>query len=235
MITLRKSEDRGHFKTDWLDSRHSFSFGDYYDPRHLGFSMLRVINEDRVAPGGGFPTHPHRDMEIVTYVLEGALEHRDSLGTGAVIRPGDVQRMSAGTGIRHSEFNPSAEVPTRFLQIWILPDTKGVTPSYAQTAFPEAERRGRLRLVASPDGQDGAIGIHQDVRLFAALLHPGESVRHDLGDRRVAWIQVAAGAIAVNGLTLGAGDGAAIARESVLTIDGTAPSEFLLFDMPALN
>ena len=175
MITVRKSEDRGHFAIDWLDSRHSFSFGEYYDPRHLGFSALRVINEDAIAPGGGFPTHPHKDMEIITYVLEGELEHKDSLGTGSVIRPGEVQRMSAGTGIRHSEYNPSPDQAARLLQIWLLPDKQGVAPGYEQKAFPASEREGRLRLVASPDGEDGSVRIHQNTKLYATLLKAGET------------------------------------------------------------
>jgi redox-sensitive bicupin YhaK (pirin superfamily) len=235
MITVRKSAERGHFKIDWLDSRHTFSFGEYYDPRFLGFSALRVINEDVVAPGAGFPTHPHRDMEIITYVLEGELEHRDSLGTGAVIRPGEVQRMSAGTGIRHSEFNPSEEKPTKLLQIWLLPDRKGVAPSYEQTAFPDEERRGKLRLVASPDGREGSVTIHQDTRLYATLLAPGTNVKHTLADKRVAWVQVARGDITVNGVALQAGDGAAISKEAVLDIAAQKDAEVLLFDMPSLQ
>ena len=235
MISVRKSDERGHFKMDWLDSYHSFSFGEYYDPRFLGFSMLRVINEDVVAPGGGFPTHPHKDMEIITYILEGELEHRDSLGTGAVIRPGEVQRMSAGTGIRHSEFNPSEDKPVKLLQIWLLPNQKNVTPSYEQTAFPESERRGRLRLVASPDGRDGSVTIHQDVTLYASLLAPGEKVNHALADKRVAWVQVARGELTVNGVTLKPGDGAAVTKETALELVAAKDAEILLFDMPTLN
>ncbi len=235
MITVRKSNERGHFKIDWLDSYHSFSFGEYYDPRFLGFSMLRVINEDVVAPGAGFPTHPHKDMEIITYVLEGELEHRDSLGTGAVIRPGEVQRMSAGTGIRHSEFNPSEDKPTKLLQIWLLPGEKNIAPSYEQTAFPEAERRGKLRLVASPDGREGSVTIHQDVTLYATLLAPGEKVAHTLADKRVAWVQVARGELTVNGVDLKQGDGAAVTKETALELVASQDAEILLFDMPTLN
>jgi quercetin 2,3-dioxygenase len=235
MISVRKSDERGHFKLDWLDSYHSFSFGEYYDPRFLGFSVLRVINEDEVAPGGGFPTHPHRDMEIITYVLDGELEHRDSLGTGAVIRPGEVQRMSAGTGIRHSEFNPSDDKATKLLQIWLLPSEKNVAPSYEQTAFPESERRGRLRLVASPDGRDGSVTIHQDVTLYASLLAPGDKVSHALDDKRVAWVQVARGELTLNGVSLKPGDGAAVTKEKALELIAAKDAEVLLFDMPTLN
>ena len=235
MIDVRKSEDRGHFQLDWLDSRHSFAFGEYYDPRHLGFSALRVINEDVIAPGGGFPTHPHKDMEIITYVLEGALEHRDSLGTGEVIRPGEVQRMSAGTGIRHSEFNPSSENPTKLLQIWLMPNQKNVAPSYEQTAFPAADRRGRLRLVASPDGAEGAVTIHQDVKLYAALLAPGDTVTHVLADKRVAWLQVASGDVTLNGIALKPGDGASVKQVGALEIVGGSDAEVLLFDLPPVN
>ena len=235
MISVRKSDERGHFKIDWLDSYHSFSFGEYYDPRFLGFSMLRVINEDEIAPGGGFPTHPHKDMEIITYVLDGELEHRDSLGTGAVIRPGEVQRMSAGTGIRHSEFNPSEDKSTKLLQIWLLPNQKNVTPSYEQTAFPESERRGRLRLVASPDGREGSVTINQDVTLYASLLAPGDKVNHALADKRVAWVQVARGELTLNGVNLKPGDGAAVTKENALELIAAKDAEILLFDMPTLN
>jgi redox-sensitive bicupin YhaK (pirin superfamily) len=233
MITVRKSTDRGHFRLDWLDSRHSFSFGEYYDPQHLGFSALRVINEDEIAPGAGFGTHPHRDMEIVTYVLEGELEHRDSLGTGSVIRPGEVQRMSAGTGIQHSEYNPSGDQPTKLLQIWLLPDARGIAPSYEQKNFPEAERQGKLRLVASPDGRDGSVTIHQDTRVYATLLKAGESVSLDLGRNRAAWVQVAKGSLALNGTVLAQGDGAAVTKQSTLELAANDNAEVLVFDLPA--
>jgi redox-sensitive bicupin YhaK (pirin superfamily) len=233
MITVRKSSERGHFRLDWLDSRHSFSFGEYYDPRHLGFSALRVINEDEIAPGGGFGTHPHRDMEIVTYVLEGALEHRDSLGTGSVIRPGEVQRMSAGTGIQHSEYNPSGDQPTKLLQIWLLPDQRGIAPSYEQKSFPEAEREGKLRLVASPDGREGSVTIHQNTKVYATLLKPGETVSLNLGRNRAAWVQVAKGSLALNGTALAQGDGAAVTKQSKLELAANDNAEVLVFDLPA--
>ena len=232
MISIRRSEERGRADFGWLDSRHSFSFGHYHDPGHMGFRSLRVINEDRVKGGAGFDTHPHRDMEIISYVLEGGLAHRDSLGTGAVIRPGEVQRMSAGTGILHSEFNASPTEPVHFLQIWILPERLGLEPGYEQRAFPEAERRGRLRLVASRDGRDGAVTIHQDVALYASLLGTGEGVTHPMRPGRGAWVQLARGAIAVNGEALRAGDGAAVTDEDhveILCREGEA--ELLLFDL----
>ena len=232
-LQVRRSEERGKANFGWLDSRHSFSFGEYYDPRFMGFGPLRVINEDRVAPSGGFPTHPHSDMEIISYVLDGALEHKDSLGTGSVIRPGDVQRMSAGRGVRHSEFNASETEPVHFLQIWILPERKGLPASYEQRSFPEAERRGRLRLIGSPDGRDGSVTIHQAVDLYAGLLQVGESVRHALAANRQAWVQVTRGAIQLNGETLAAGDGAAVAGEPDLVLSGRAggEAEVLVFDM----
>lgn len=233
MITIRKADDRGLADFGWLKSRHSFSFGQYYDPRHMGFGPLRVINDDRVAPGGGFGAHPHRDMEIVTYVLEGALEHKDSLGTGSVIRPGDVQRMSAGTGIEHSEYNHSPEQPVHFLQIWLLPEAQGIAPSYAQAHFPAAERRGRLRLVAARDGREGALAIHQDVDLYAGLFAEGESASHRAAAGRKLWLQVARGPVRVNEVVLGEGDGAAIEGERELRISGIDDAEILLFDMAA--
>src|SRR3954447_21276694 len=199
MIAVRPAADRGRTTTDWLDSRHTFSFNDYYDPAYVQFRDLRVINDDKVAPAAGFGTHPHRDMEIITYVVRGALEHKDSLGTGSVIRPGDVQRMSAGTGIRHSEFNPSPTEPVHLLQIWIMPERRGLPPEYEQKAFPEAERRGRWRLVASHDGRDGSVTVHQDVDLYATILGPGESAARPLRPGRYAWVQVARGAVTVNG------------------------------------
>src|SRR5277367_5096520 len=231
MIEIRPSEERGHNKISWLDSRFTFSFDQYYDPEHTQFRALRVINEDVVAPGGGFPTHPHRDMEIITYVLEGALEHKDSLGTGSVIRPGDGQRMSAGQGIRHSEMNASTKEPVHLLQIWITPDGRGHEPSYEQKAFPNAEKRGKLRLIASPDGAEGSVGIHQDARLYVTLLSPGDEVIHSLGKGRYAWLQVAKGAVELNGKPLKQGDGAAVSDEPTLSIKGTKDAEVLLFDL----
>jgi quercetin 2,3-dioxygenase len=231
MISVRNSAQRGTTKIDWLDSRHSFSFGDYYDPRHIGFGPLRVINEDFVQPGEGFGMHPHRDMEIITYIVSGALEHRDSLGTGSVIRPGDVQRMTAGTGIRHSEFNPSANEPVHLLQIWIQPAQKNLEPSYEERTFSDDERRGKLRLIAASGGGDGAVSIHQDVNLYASLLDSGQSVTHDLANGRTAWLQLIKGEITLNGANLTPGDGAAIADERSLKIVTTEPSELLLFDL----
>ena len=229
--SIRKAQDRGRAKFGWLDSRHSFSFGQYYDPRHMGFGPLRVINDDRVAPGGGFPTHPHRDMEIISYVLEGALEHKDSLGTGSVIRPGDVQRMSAGTGVRHSEFNASDEEPVHFLQIWIIPEREGVKPGYEQKTFDASEKRGRLRLMASRGGREGSVSLHQDADVYATLLEPGEKVSHVLGAGRGAWVQVASGSVAVNGERLETGDGMAINGAGDLSLESQTPAEVLLFDM----
>ena len=232
MLTLRKSEDRGRANFGWLDSRHSFSFGHYHDPAHMGFGPLRVINDDRVAGGGGFPTHPHRDMEIISYVLAGGLAHRDSIGNGSVIRPGDVQRMSAGTGIRHSEFNDSKSGKAHFLQIWILPEREGLTPSYEQKAFTPQEKRGRLRLVGSRDGRDGSVTIHQDVDLYATLLGTGEAVRHSVSAGRIAWVQVARGTATLNGEQLRPGDGVAIDVVGPLELVGTSDdAELLLFDM----
>ena len=231
MILIRKSADRGHFDHGWLNTYHTFSFGDYYDPRHVRFRSLRVLNEDRVKPGAGFDTHGHRDMEIITYVLSGALEHRDSLGTGSLIHPGDVQRMTAGTGIMHSEFNPSPTEPVHLLQIWILPEQKGLEPSYEQHVIPAAEKRGRLRLVASRDGRDGSVMVHQDVNLYAALLGAGDSVKHPLHPGRHSWVQVANGVVTLNGHPLSAGDGAAISDEEVVELTGTEPAEVLLFDL----
>jgi quercetin 2,3-dioxygenase len=231
-IAFRRADERGHADHGWLDTWHTFSFSDYYDRRFMGFRVLRVINEDFVAPGRGFPTHAHRDMEIITYVLEGALEHRDSLGTGSVIRPGDVQRMSAGTGVRHSEANPSADEPVHLLQIWIEPAREGLAPGYEQKAFADADKRGRLRLVASPDGAEGSVTIHQDARLFATLLGSGQQVVHELRPGRHAWVHVARGTLTLNGEHLGAGDGAAASREGTLTLSGDKDAEALLFDLP---
>ena len=233
MMSLRRAEDRGRADFGWLDSRHTFSFGEYHDPAHMGFGPLRVINDDRVAGGGGFPAHPHRDMEIVSYVLKGGLEHRDSLGTGSVIRPGDVQRMSAGTGIRHSEFNASKSEPVHFLQIWILPERRGIAPGYEQKSFSAAEKQNRLRLVGSRDGREGSVTVHQDVDLFATLLSAGASLTHDLAPGRIAWVQVAQGEAKLNGQQLGEGDGVAIEANGTLSFTGTAEAELLLFDMAA--
>ncbi len=232
MITIRPSEERGPADFGWLKARHSFSFGNYYDPRHMGFRNLRVINEDRVAAGAGFPTHGHRDMEIVTYLLDGELEHKDSMGNGEVIRPGEVQAMSAGTGVLHSEFNPSDSNPTHLLQIWLLPDKQGHTPRYDQKVFDRAEKLNQLRLVVSPDGADGSIFIHQDSKIYASILEAGKSVSLDLAPKRHAWVQVARGEVALGESVLKAGDGAAISDLAKLEIKGIADaSEFLVFDL----
>ena len=227
----RPGEERGRVNFGWLDSRHSFSFGEYYDPQHMGFRALRVINEDRVKPGQGFGTHPHRDMEIISYVLEGALEHRDSMGTGSVITPGDVQRMSAGTGVLHSEMNPSQNDGVYFLQIWLLPARRGIEPSYEQKRFDTEEKRGRLRLVAAGDARDGAVRIHQDVDLYAGVFESGESARFDIRSGRYAWVQVARGAVTLNGHELHQGDGAALSDESLLDVTATVDAEVLVFDL----
>ena len=231
MIRLRKAKDRGHADHGWLDTWHTFSFADYYDPEQMGFRALRVINDDVVAPGRGFGTHPHRDMEIVTYVLEGALAHKDSMGNASTIVPGEVQRMSAGTGVLHSEFNHSRTDPVHLLQIWLLPDRNGLAPSYEQTFFPDEEKRGRLRLVASPDAADGSVRIHQDARLYATLLATGEEVTHALAPGRHAWVHVARGKASLNGQPLEAGDGAAVSAEEQLTLRGDGHAEVLLFDL----
>ncbi len=230
MITIRQSADRGRASRGWLDSHHTFSFADYHDPAHMGFGSLRVINEDRVAPGAGFPRHAHRDMEILSYVLEGTLEHKDSLGTGSVIRPGDVQRMSAGTGIEHSEFNSSKDEPVHFLQIWILPERTGLAPGYEQKTFALDGTIG-LVLVASGSGRNGALTLHQDVDVYAGRLAEGETVTHGLHPRRLGWVQVAFGTLTLNGLTLSAGDGAAVEGETELVLRAGANAEVLLFDM----
>jgi hypothetical protein len=232
MITLRSSAERGHVRHDWLDTYHTFSFGSYYDPEHMGFSNLRVINDDTVNPGGGFATHGHRDMEIVTYVLSGALEHKDSMGNGSVIRPGDVQHMSAGTGVLHSEYNPSDSEPVHLLQIWLEPNRAGVAPGYAQKHFADAERRGRLRLLVSPDGREGSIRAHQDGFLYATVLEQGEAVTHALAPRRRAYVHVARGGATVNGRPLGAGDGARIEDDAEVRIGAPDRAEVLLFDLP---
>ena len=232
MIHIRKSEARGHFDHGWLESWHTFSFADYYDPAEMNWRSLRVINEDIVQPAKGFGTHGHRDMEIVTYLLDGELEHKDSMGNGTVIRPGEVQRMSAGKGVMHSEFNPSPDATTHLLQIWIEPSVRGVPPSYEQTFFPAEEKRGRLRRVASKDGRDGSVTIHQDAALYAALLVPGESVRHVLAPGRHAYLHVARGAARLNSQPLRGGDGAKIADEENLEIVASEDAEILLFDLP---
>ena len=231
MITIRKSEERGHFDLGWLDTYHTFSFDQYYDPAHMHFRSLRVINEDRVTPGQGFPTHSHRDMEIITYILSGALEHRDSMGNGSVIRPGDVQRMTAGTGVSHSEFNPSESEAVHLLQIWILPKTHGLTPGYEEKAFAEEERRGRLRLIASDDGREGAVTINQDARVYATLLDAGQIVTHSLQPHRHAWLQLARGTVRLNGMELKQGDGAAVSKERELSVSAHDRAELLLFDL----
>jgi len=231
MITIRKSAERGHFDHGWLDTHHTFSFDQYHDPAHMHFRSLRVINEDRVAAAHGFPMHSHRDMEIITYILSGALEHRDSMGNGSVIRPGDVQRMTAGTGVSHSEFNPSPTEPCHLLQIWIMPSARNLTPSYEQRFFAADELKGKLRLIASREANDGAVTINQDASVYAALLDANQSVNHPLAADRYAWLQLARGGLEVNGAHLGAGDGAAIKKESHLIITAAEDSEFLLFDL----
>jgi redox-sensitive bicupin YhaK (pirin superfamily) len=232
MITKRAARERGRANFGWLDSQHSFSFGSYYDPAHMGFGPLRVINEDRVKPGAGFDTHGHQDMEIISYVLEGALEHKDSLGTGSVIRPGEVQRMSAGTGIRHSEFNASRRAPVHFLQIWVIPARRGLAPGYEQKALP-LEKTGRLHLVASPGGRDGSLTLHQDVDLHAGRLAPGDELTQRLKEGRLGWLQVVDGEVDLNGTLLAAGDGAAIEAVPNLSLAARSKAEVLLFDMAA--
>jgi len=231
-ISIRPARDRGHANHGWLDTLHTFSFADYRDPRHMGWGPLRVINEDRVAPATGFPTHAHRDMEIITYVLEGALEHRDSLGTGSVIRPGEVQRMTAGTGVRHSEYNASKTEAVHLLQIWIEPARTGLPPGYEQKTFSDADKRGRLRLIASSDGREGSVTINQDAAVYATVLAPEQRVTHTLARRRRGWLQVARGALTLNGQTLAHGDGAAIEGAQALEVQGIEPAEALLFDLP---
>ncbi len=231
MISIRRSGERGHARHGWLDSHHTFSFADYHDPAHMGFRALRVINEDRVAPGAGFPTHPHRDMEIISYVLEGGLEHKDSMGTGSVIVPGDVQRMSAGTGVRHSEYNASKTEPVHFLQIWLVPDSSGLAPSYEQKTFSKEEKQGRLRVVASPNGRDGSIGLNADAVLHAGLFASGERAELALGKGRHAWVHVARGKARINGSDLEAGDGAAFSNAETVRVEGIDASEVLVFDL----
>ncbi|MBK8322896.1 MAG: pirin family protein [Betaproteobacteria bacterium] len=231
MMEFRRSEDRGHANHGWLDSFHSFSFADYHDPAHMGFGALRVINEDRVKPGMGFGTHGHRDMEIVSYVLAGALEHKDSMGNGSVIRPGNVQRMSAGTGVRHSEFNPSSADPAHFLQIWILPGVTGIAPGYEEKTFSEADKRGRLALIASPDGREGSVTIHQDALLFAGLFDGDEAASLALAPGRRAYIHVARGEVTVNGQPLAAGDAVKLTHEPAVRLEGGREAEVLVFDL----
>jgi redox-sensitive bicupin YhaK (pirin superfamily) len=231
MITIRRASERGHFDHGWLNTYHTFSFDQYYDPRFMGFRTLRVINEDFVAGGRGFPKHGHRDMEIITYILEGALKHEDSMGNGSVIRPGDVQRMTAGTGVRHSEANASDSERVHLLQIWILPHTVGLEPGYEQKAFTEDERRGRLKLIASEDGTDGSVEVHQDVKVFASIIPAGEQVEHTMDQKRYAWIQVARGSVSVNGEKAEQGDGAIVVGESNLQINAEENAEVLLFDL----
>jgi quercetin 2,3-dioxygenase len=231
MMLVRKAGERGHFDHGWLDTWHSFSFADYYDPRFMGFRHLRVINEDRVAAGQGFPTHPHRDMEIVTYILEGELEHKDSMGTGSIIRPGEVQRMTAGTGVTHSEFNHSQENPVHLLQIWLLPERNGLKPGYEQKSLPVDALNGKLALVGSHDGNDQGVTIHQDVNLYAGRLGAGNAFEQDLKPGRHAWIQVARGDVEANGQSLAAGDGAAVSQEAHLSLKAKTPAEVLVFDL----
>lgn len=231
MIKIRKAEKRGHFDFRWLNTFHTFSFGDYYDPSFMGFRSLRVINEDFVHPGRGFPTHGHRDMEIITYILAGALEHRDSMGNGSIIRPGDVQRMTAGTGVTHSEANPSREASVHLLQIWILPARQGLEPGYEQKVFTEEQKRGRLCLIASEDGREDSVTIHQDASVYASVLSQDDEVSHQLKSGRHAWLQIAKGAVVLNGEALNQGDGAAISAEEKLVLTGREDSEVLLFDL----
>src|SRR5262245_6244912 len=231
MLTLRLSNQRGHFNHGWLNTYHTFSFDQYYDPRYMGFRSLRVINEDSVAPGRGFPKHAHRDMEIITYILDGALKHEDSMGNGSVIRPGDVQRMTAGTGVRHSEFNASTDEPVHFLQIWIIPNADNLQPSYEQKAFSVDQRRNQMRLIASNDGRDGSVSLNQDVGLFASILDVEKQVDYAMDPKRFGWLQVAHGRVEVNGEQANQGDGVVVVAESSLTIRATEPSEVLLFDL----
>jgi redox-sensitive bicupin YhaK (pirin superfamily) len=231
MIKIRRSAERGHFDLGWLNTYHTFSFDRYYDPAHMAFRSLRVINEDRVQPGRGFPTHSHRDMEIITYILEGELEHKDSMGTGSVIRPGDLQRMSAGTGVAHSEYNPSDLESVHLLQIWIIPEKEGLPPSYEQISFDRDELQSKLRLIASPEGREGSVTIHQDAQVYATTLELNESVTHQVEPGRYSWVQVARGALKLNDNYMKQGDGAAVSDESSLTLVGTEPAEALLFDL----
>ncbi|KDD24855.1 pirin family protein [Bordetella bronchiseptica] len=232
MLTLRRSAERGHANHGWLDTHHTFSFANYYDPAHMGFGPLRVINDDRIAAGRGFGTHGHRDMEIITYVLDGAIAHKDSMGSGSTIRPGDVQRMSAGRGVMHSEFNPQPDAATHMLQIWIEPDVAGIAPEYEEKRFPEADKRGRLRQLVSPDGADGSLRIHQDARLYAGLFDGTESAELPLAAGRRSWVHVARGSLVVNGQRLGAGDGLALQDEAAVQLGDGEGAEVLVFDLP---
>lgn len=234
MLTIRRALERGHYQNNWLNSRHSFSFGEYFDPEHMGVSLLRVINDDRITPGSGFPTHPHRNMEIVTYVLDGELEHKDSMGNGSVIRPGDVQRMSAGTGVTHSEFNHSQLNPGHFLQIWLLPQRQNVEPGYEQKNFPAEDKRGKLKLLVSPDGADGSISANTDARMFASIVDRGEQLEHTLEPRRLAYVHVASGTITVNDVVLQAGDAVTLSNESAVQLTSDDTGEVLLFDLPVV-
>lgn len=231
MMRLRPANERGHADHGWLKTNFSFSFADYHDPAHMGFRDLRVLNDDIIMQGQGFGTHGHRDMEIITYVIKGALEHRDSMGTGSVLRRGDVQRMTAGSGVTHSEFNHSPDDPLRLLQIWVLPEAKGITPGYEEKKFSDDDKRGRLRLLVSPESTDGSLRIHQDVKVYASILDPDDEVRHEIASERHAWIQVAQGKITVNGTELIEGDGAAVSEETELNFQGVEQAEFLLFDL----
>jgi len=231
MMQLRKATERGHANHGWLDSHHTFSFADYYDPAHMGFRALRVINEDRVLGGQGFGKHSHRDMEIVSYVLEGGLEHKDSMGTGAVIRPGDVQRMSAGTGVMHSEYNASKRDPVHFLQIWLMPDQRGIQPSYEQKTFSAEDKAGRLRLVASPDGRDGSVTIHSDAALYAGVFEAGQRAEHTLAPGRHAWVHVVRGTAKINGTEVAAGDAVGLSDERTVQVEGLDGAELLVFDL----
>ncbi len=233
MLTVRPASERGHAQHGWLDSWHSFSFADYHDPQHVHFGPLRVINEDRVQAKQGFGTHSHADMEIISYVLDGELEHKDSMGTGSVIRPGDVQRMSAGRGVQHSEFNPSRTQAVHFLQIWIIPDVRGIAPEYEQRTIPESEKRGRLRLIASPTGEHGSLRIHQDARVYSGLYSNHEQAQHPLAAGRLCYVQLARGAVSVNGVSLRAGDGAALRDETAVRISDGNDADILVFDLPA--
>jgi len=235
MFRVRKAAERGHFDHGWLDTYHTFSFGEYYDPAHMGFRSLRVINDDRVEPGQGFGMHGHRDMEIVTYVLEGALEHKDSMGNGSILKAGELQRMTAGTGVRHSEFNPSDKEGVHLYQIWLLPERKGLEPSYEEFTVGEDEKRGRFRLVASPTGAEGGLTIHQDVRLYLASLLPGQGIAHQIERGRAAWLQVLRGSVNVHGNDLAAGDGVAVTDDKAIVVQATGQSEVLLFDLGPLS
>jgi redox-sensitive bicupin YhaK (pirin superfamily) len=231
MKTVRKATARGHANHGWLDSHFTFSFADYYDPKHMGFRALRVINDDRIEGGRGFGAHPHRDMEIITYLLDGAIAHKDSMGTGATVRPGEVQRMTAGTGVTHSEFNPSRTEETHLLQIWITPDKQGLPPSYEQKAFPDVEKRGKLRLVASPDGRDGSVTIHANVQVYSGIFGEGQTAELPIAPGRHAWVHVARGVVRVAGEELGEGDGLALSDEGLLRIEGIDEGELLVFDL----